>query len=263
MFSRFGQLPRDIQREILLHCPNSLPQIVCASKSINHLVGDEIYKLFHIGPTNKEITKYLGFQPTMFYKYLYNDDNFKIFLMHYNTTLNVYKCFIENAQYTPTGPYIEHQKQLKEARLQNTEITDDRNHERIDVDDKYCYDLKTEYEIYKQRTGYINRDKQYAQSLIRKQLDHIYHKYHKCENINLYFLYYYLNYNKAVFQNLETTVTNYDSRYFSSYYSCYDSLQTDSNGTLTLSLVQSIRAVIDNLYLEMVNIVEKLSTADM
>ena len=263
MFSLFGQLPSEIKREILLYCPQSLPQIVCASKSINQLIGDDIYKLFHIGPTNKEITKYLGFEPPMFYKYLYNDGNFKFFLMHYDTTLNLYKCFIENAQYTPTGPSIEYQRQLTKARLQNTEITDDRNHERIDVDGKYCYDLKTEYEIYKQRTGYINRDKQYAQSLIRKQLNEIYDQYHKCENINLCFLYYYLKYNKAVFQNLEIIATNYDSTYYTSYYSSNDSLQTDSNGTLTVPLVQCIKVHVDNLYLEMVNIVEKLPTADM
>lgn len=257
MFSLFGQLPREIQREILLHCPNSLPEIIRVSKDINHLVGDDIYKLFHIGPTKAEVTKYLGTQPSMYFKYLHDNYSLtghfdtKLFLLLSNTTSNNYMCIIENIHNNST---IEHRKQFITVILQNNKILFDRTMERIDVDGEYSYDLKTEYEIYNQRTSFVNIYKQYAQSKIRGKLDQIYDQYQQSENSNLIFLFFYLNHNKAVFQNSETTAINYNSTYLT----CYDDLQTDSNGVLTLPVVQSIRANIDNLYLEMLDIVEKL-----
>ncbi len=252
MFSQFEQLPQEIQLEILLYVPNSLPQIVRVSKSINQLIGNDIYRLFHIGPTRVEILKYLNTRPSMFFQSSFNNKTLDLCLMHYNTTMSYYKCYTETAKYE--GNSIRHNKNAFGAILDNNKIVSDPDQIEISLEDKEWCDLKTEYEIYNQRIHYVKFNKRYAQSRISERLNQMYNKYAKCEDIDLIFLFYYLNHSKAVFLNSEIEVMHQQSIYLT----CYDELPIDNNGILISPMLPQIKSDVENLYSELLDIIEKL-----
>lgn len=242
MFSLFEQLPYELQREILLVYPESLPQIIRTNKTIRQLVMSDIFKHYDTQPSEKEIVKYVNSDPKMLLK-CDQSSGFKLFVLDYDNHLCTEERFYSDSINT-----LLHVKEISIVKFLNGIVTaavDIGRFNPVNMNSINCADLKKDYTIYTQRTGFMNFNPHYAKLKVTQQLNELYSQADK--PIYLLSLMYYLNHTRAIFNNASVDIT-YTSRFYD-----YDQLSPDD------SKLQKVKDEIEKLYSELLNAITNLT----
>ena len=251
MFHLFEQLPRDIQREILLSCPNLLTKIICVSKNIHQLVINDVYTLLDVNASGEEMARYLRISPSRFLICkTRNNAYIDIIAIYYNETINEYEGYIETLRPGVNGWYSI-SSVLPIIRGDRIIVSTKRNHYFNDVD---YYDLKSEYEIYSRRVSHMNKNQQYAKLKIRERLIQIYNKYIEDKSMNLVFFLCYLNHNIIIFHNKYRGIDSYP---LDDWYNTL-CITFDFHDLITSDKLQTIKDYINTKYQILINIIDQL-----